>query len=170
MAAQSVVEYPSPILRQVAALVTKFDSRLAALATDLTDTLMPTTGIGISAPQLGHAVRVVLLDLSERSQPPQVYVNPQLISKSGFGIIQESCLSLPGIKGNVIRATNVQVRAFDLEGVAFERQLEGMAAVAMLHELDHLEGVLFIDRLTLPGRLRYKWSQRRAAIASAQAA
>jgi len=166
MAVKPVLEHPSPILRQVSAQVTKFDAKLSSLVTDLSDTLLPTSGIGISAPQLGHALRVVLLDLSERSVPPEVYVNPQLVSKSGFGIIQESCLSLPGIKGNVIRATNARVRAFDLEGVAFERELKGMAAVAMLHELDHLEGVLFIDRLTLPGRLRYKWSQRQAAVSA----
>jgi len=150
--------------------VSEFGPVLESLVDDLVDTLLPSTGIGISAPQLGTALRVVVLELSERSASPEVYVNPELLSKSGFGIVQESCLSLPDIKGNVIRATSVHVRAFDVNGVAFEKKLEGMAAVAMLHELDHLEGVLFIDRLTLPGRLRYKWSQRQAAKATAETA
>lgn len=158
------------MLRQCAASVDRFDGSLARLAQDLIDTLLPTTGIGISAPQLGQAKRVVVLELSDRTAAAEVFVNPAVVSKSGFGVIQESCLSLPGIKGNVIRATNVLVQAFTLDGVAFERQLEGMAAVAMLHEIDHLDGVLFIDRLTLPGRLKYKWSQRQAARATAQAA
>jgi len=142
-----ILEYPDPRLRQRSAPVSIFDDDLGRLVGDLFDTLYATSGIGLSAPQLGTLQRVLIMDHSGSASAPEVYVNPELLQRAAIGIVEESCLSVPGVTGNVFRATRVRVRAQDQRGAAFERELEGMPAVCLQHEIDHLEGKLFIDRL-----------------------
>ncbi len=137
--------------------VDDFDADLASLVQDLVDTLHGTaTGIGISAPQVGDLRRVLVMDLTNDRNGPEVYVNPEILSRSTPGLVEESCLSIPGVVGNVVRSTELRVRALDRHGAPFERALTGMHAVCLQHELDHLDGKLFIDRLSLLRRIGFR--------------
>jgi peptide deformylase len=112
---------------------------------------------------VGVFERVAVTDLSGEATDPQVYVNPEILSRSAIGLVEESCLSVPGVVGNVFRATRVRVRAQDRQGRTFERDLDGMHAVCLQHEIDHLEGKLFIDRLWFWRRLMIQARARRQA-------
>lgn len=160
MARLPILEYPDPRLRLPSRPVEHFDGALHRLVDDLFDTLYDTTGIGLSAPQTGHLVRVLVTDLSGSCSDPRVYVNPEILQSGVPGLVEESCLSIPGVVGNVIRATRLVVRARDREGAPFQQELEGMDAVCLQHEVDHLEGRLFIDRLSLFRRIHLKASAR----------
>jgi peptide deformylase len=151
-----IVEYPDARLRQRAEPVTGFDGDLARLAQDLGDTLRAAGGMALCAPQIGHGRRVVVVAGENRTAEPEIYVNPEILTRSTPGFVEESCLSLPGIVGSVWRATRVTVRARDGSGAVFERRLKGLPAVCLQHEIDHLEGVLFVDRLWLVQRLRVR--------------
>ncbi len=169
MARLPILEYPDKRLRLVAADVTVFDETLDRLVDDLVETLRSTSGIGLCAPQVGDLRRVLVLDLSGGQLPAQVYVNPEIVSQSTPGLVEESCLSVPGVVGNVVRSTVVRVRAQDRAGETFERDLEAMNAVALLHEMDHLSGTLFIDRLGWLARLRCRRTLRSRVAAQATA-
>jgi peptide deformylase len=154
MARLAILEYPDPRLRQSSRPVTAFNADLGRLIDDLFETLYGTTGIGLSAPQAGDLRRVLVMDLSGNATAPQVYINPEILASTMPGLVEESCLSVPGVVGNVVRATQVRVRAQDKDGKAFECDLEGMHAVCVQHEMDHLDGRLFVDRLSWIRRLR----------------
>jgi peptide deformylase len=154
MARLAILEYPDPRLRRPSVPVDRFDADLARRIDDLLETLYGTTGIGLSAPQAGDLRQVLVMDLSGSASAPQVYVNPEILTSTLPGLVEESCLSVPGVVGNVVRATQLRVRAQDRTGVSFERDLEGMHAVCLQHEMDHLQGRLFIDRLSWFRRLR----------------
>ena len=153
MTQRTIIEHPDPRLRARAETVVDFDESLGRLVADLLETMYATKGIGLSAPQVGDPRRLLVADASASGDDPQVYVNPEIVSRARPGLVEESCLSVPGVVGNVVRATQIVVRAQDVGGIAFERELEGMDAVCLQHELDHLEGTLFIDRLSLLRRL-----------------
>lgn len=156
MAQLQILEHPDPRLRLKAEPVDAFDDDLAKLLDDLLETLYETTAIGLSAPQVGVLKEVLVLDLSEDRSAPEVYINPEILKRSTWGLVEESCLSVPGITGNVVRATEVRVRARDPEGAWFERDLSGMHAVCLQHEMDHLAGKLFIERLSIFRRLQLR--------------
>ncbi len=156
MARLTILEHPDPRLRMESHAVLAFDGSLARLVDDLFETLYATSGIGLSAPQAGVLQQVVVADLSDDASAPEVYVNPELLSRAGLGLVEESCLSVPGVVGNVIRAARIRIRAHDRAGEMFERDLEGMHAVCLQHEMDHLKGKLFIDRLSIFRRLRMR--------------
>lgn len=156
MAKLDILEYPDPMLRQTARPVTQFDAQLEQLTDNLKDTLYATSGIGLCAPQVGHSVQLLVMDLSDNHTKPEVFINPTLVSKSGLAIAEEQCLSIPGIAAKVMRAGVVQVRAYDVMGKEFERELEGMSAICLQHEIDHLNGMLFIDRLSKLRRFRFR--------------
>ena len=156
MAVRRILEYPDQRLRARAAPAARFDADLAHLAQDLLDTLAATAGVALSAPQIGRAVRMAVVAAGEEPGRPAVYVNPVIVTRAMPGLVEESCLSLPGIVGSVWRATRVTVRARDGSGAVFERRLEGLPAVCLQHEIDHLEGILFVDRLWLVQRLRVR--------------
>ncbi|MGE5154115.1 MAG: peptide deformylase [Bdellovibrio bacteriovorus] len=156
MAILSILEYPDPLLRQRAEPVSTFDTSTARLVGDLLETLYGTTGIGISAPQAGIRQEVLVMDLSGSASAPEVYINPKILTRALPGLVEESCLSVPGVLGNVVRATQVRVRAQDPAGQVFERDLQGMHAVCLQHEMDHLSGRLFIDHLSPVRRLRIR--------------
>ena len=167
MSQLDVLEYPDPRLRLSSRRVTSFDGNLAGLIDNLFEILQETKAIALSAPQVDDRRAVLVMDLSSDGSAAQAYVNPEILSRSAWGLVEESCLSLPGVVGNVVRATEVRVRAQDRHGNVFERDLVGMEAVCLQHEMDHLVGKLFVDRLSLFQRLRFhafagKRARRRA--------
>jgi len=167
MAYLPIIEYPDPRLRERSEPVTIFDAELGQLVDDLIETLHATKAIGLSAPQANVFRQVLVTDLSGNASDPQVYINPEILAKSVPGLVEESCLSVPGVVGNVVRATQVRVRAQDRSGKMFESNLEGMHAVCVQHEMDHLVGKLFVDRLSWFRRLRLRASAARTSSSGA---
>lgn len=163
MPRREILEYPDPRLHEPSASVTVFDADLETLIDDLHETLAGTDTLALSAPQVDDHRAVLVLNAPTDKSIPVAYVNPEILSKRGLGFVQESCLSLPGVVGNVLRAMEINVRAQDRNGDPFEVTLSAMDAVCLQHEIDHLEGTLFVDRLTWLGRLRFRaFSGRRA--------
>lgn len=164
MAQLPIIEYPDPLLRTASTIVEHFDASLNRLLGNLADTLHATPGIGLCAPQIGELRQVVVMDLSEDDSSLEEYINPEICSRSGMAIATEACLSLPGISAKVIRSAEIHVRAVDRNGKPFERILDGMHAICLQHEIDHLQGKLFIDRISalrrLPMRTRLTAMQR----------
>lgn len=148
-----ILEYPDPGLRMKAEPVTDFGPALTAFAGDLVETLHGTGGIGLSATQVGDRRAVVVMDLSGDGSTPQVFVNPEIVSRGARVWVEESCLSIPGIEGNVVRAIELKFRARRLDGEPLDGELRDMEAVCLQHEVDHLQGRLFIDRLPLVRRV-----------------
>jgi peptide deformylase len=157
MSVLSVLEYPDPRLRRAAAPVTVFDAALARLVDDLFETMYSLRAIGLAAPQVGAGVQVIVIDVSEDRSAPELFINPRVVVGTPLALVEESCLSLPGLVGNVRRALRVDVQARDRQGGTVDLTLEDMRAVALQHELDHLHGVLFLDRLSSWRRLHYRW-------------
>ncbi|WP_349367854.1 peptide deformylase [Salinarimonas sp.] len=162
MSVRPVLVHPDPMLRRACDPVTAVDADVARLIDDLIETMRAHGAIGLSAPQIGDLRRVAVLEAAGegaaegagQGNPARVFVDPQVVAKRGaWGLVQESCLSVPGVKGNVLRDTRVRVRALDREGAPFEVELAGMDAVCVQHEIDHLAGVLFVDRLSVFRRL-----------------
>ena len=160
MAILKIIEYPDPLLRRQASPVTQFDANLAALIEDLYQTLHATPGIGLSAPQVARSLQLMVMDMSDDKSAPDVLINPQILSKAGLAIADESCLSIPGITAKVMRANAIRVKAHDQTGETIEREFEGMHAVCVQHEIDHLQGKLFIDRLSRFRRFRFRHQLR----------
>jgi peptide deformylase len=131
------------------------------LVEGLLETLRAAGGIGLSAPQVGDPRRVSVIDLSGDGSAPEVFVNPDILARERWAIVEESCLSVPGVEGKLMRATRVRARAVDPTGAPFVRDLEDMHAVCLQHEVDHLDGTLFIDRLSPLHRLRMRWREVR---------
>ncbi|MEO0436449.1 MAG: peptide deformylase [Pseudomonadota bacterium] len=146
-AAASIIEYPDARLRAQSSPIIEFGSDLAELLERLEDTQAVAGGIGLCAPQIGVAKRVILVNVEGDAFGSSTYINPEIVSRAGLGVVQESCLSLPGIFGKVLRAAAVRVRAQDAHGKVFERDVVGLHAVCVQHEIDHLDGKLFTDRL-----------------------
>jgi peptide deformylase len=149
MAVIPILQDPDPRLRQVSEPVTEFDQSYQSILEDLLDTFASTDGIGLAAPQIGYPLRVLVMDLSADRASPRVLVNPGILASSGFAIVDESCASVPGVTGKVARASRLEVAAQDPDGLEVVTRLEGMEAVCLQHELEHLDGKLFIDRLPL---------------------
>jgi peptide deformylase len=161
MARLQILEYPDPRLRLHSEPVTDFDEGLSQLVDDLIETLHATKAIGLSAPQADVRREILVTDLSEDGSAPQVYINPEILSRSAPGFVEESCLSVPGIVTNVLRHTQVRVRAQDQSGETFERDLQGMDAVVLQHEMDHLVGKLLVDRLSFFRRWRLRAAEKK---------
>lgn len=148
MAKLEILEMPDPRLRTVAKPVEQFDSELAQLVDDMIETMYEARGIGLAATQVNIHKRLLVLDVSEAQDSPREYVNPQILEKEGTETCEEGCLSVPGIYADVSRAETVRIAAYDRDGKPFEETLDGMHAVCLQHELDHLEGKLFVDYLS----------------------
>jgi peptide deformylase len=145
-----IVLYGDPILETPTALVTKFDDDLRQLADDMFETMYHARGIGLAAPQVGISKRLTVIDISFKEDPNAklVLVNPQIIKKEGKQTAEEGCLSIPEFRENVTRAARCTVRAQDLDGKPFEISGEDLLARAFQHEIDHLDGKLFISHLS----------------------
>jgi len=156
MGPRAILTYPDPRLRMRSRPVDSFGPDLARLVDELIDTMHAARAIGLAAPQLDVHLRVLTLDVSEGRVRPEVFINPEVLARGSPGMVEESCLSVPGIVASVPRATRVQVRTADRSGNVSVRELEGQSAVCLLHEIDHLDGTLFIDRLPFFERRRVR--------------
>ena len=145
-----VVKYPEPVLSQPGEPVTEFDAELKRLVDDMFETMYASQGIGLAAPQVAVSKRVTVIDLSQGKDPEQkiVLVNPEIIFRQGKQYEEEGCLSFPEIREKVQRAATVKVRAQDLNGKWFEMDGEELLSRAFQHEIDHLDGMLFIFRMS----------------------
>ncbi len=148
MARLMILEYPDPRLRTRAQPVTQFDAALGKLVDDMFETMYAAPGIGLAATQVDVHRRLIVIDTSAEKNDPQVFINPEILSRDGVARTEEGCLSVPGIFDEVERAARIGVRWQDGTGARFERELEGMLAVCLQHEMDHLEGKLFVDYLS----------------------
>jgi len=158
MAIKKIFTYPDPVLRQKVETVTSFDDSLKQLARDLIQTMYDAPGAGLAANQIGVCLRIVVLDVSqsEDEKKPLVLVNPEIIEKEGCQVDEEGCLSVIDLTANVERYSKLLVRAQDLDGKAWEFPAEEFFARVIQHELDHLNGILFIDHLSPLKRTLYK--------------
>ena len=151
-----IFETPDPVLRQISTPVDKVDDELRALIADMFETMYDAPGIGLAAVQVGVPRRVLVMDLHEPAEEggevvkePRVFINPEILSESDEDVpYTEGCLSVPDQYAEVMRPDRVRARWLDEQGVAHEEDLEGLLAVCLQHEMDHLEGVLFIDHLS----------------------
>ncbi len=148
MSKLNILEFPDPRLTTVASDVDTFDEALKKLVQDMTETMYSANGIGLAATQVNVHKRLLVLDVSENQDKPRVYINPQILTSEGEQDHEEGCLSVPGIYANVKRAENITIRALDSDGNSFEEQAEGLHAVCIQHEMDHLIGRLFVDYLS----------------------
>jgi len=167
MAKLNILEFPDPRLTTVATEVSDFDETLTKLVGDMTETMYSANGIGLAATQVNIHKRLLVLDVSEEQDQPRVYINPEILAQAGEQHHEEGCLSVPGIYASVKRAENITVRAQDMDGMVFEEQLEGLYAVCVQHEMDHLVGRLFVDYLSPLKRnmVRKKLEKQRKAAA-----
>jgi len=151
MAVRDILILPDKRLRLVSKPVAKIDAATKQLVEDMFDTMYDAPGIGLAAIQIGEPRRIVTMDLAKKDEPkePQVFINPELISKSGDkNTHEEGCLSIPEYYEEVERPTQVKVRFMDLDGKAQEVEANGLLATVLQHEIDHLNGVLFIDHIS----------------------
>ena len=148
MARLPIIEFPDPRLRTVARPVAEVDTRIRQLIDDMFETMYEAPGIGLAASQVDVHRRFMVIDISEDRSRPLVFVNPRITASSGEQVYQEGCLSVPGIFADVARAETIAVSALDRHGKAFEMQVDGLLAVCIQHEMDHLEGRLFVDYLS----------------------
>jgi peptide deformylase len=163
----TILEFPDPRLTTVAKEVEAFDENLKTLVEDMLETMYAARGIGLAATQVNVHQRLLVLDVSESQDQPRVYINPEIVDQHGEQVHEEGCLSVPGIYANVKRSENITVRARDADGAAFEEHLEGLHAVCVQHEMDHLVGRLFVDYLSPLKRnmVRKKLEKQRKAAA-----
>ena len=144
-----ILEFPDERLRRVCEPVARFDAALKKLVDNMFQTMYAAPGIGLAAPQVNQPIRLLVVDVMAQEQPqPMVFVNPEIVASEGLVEWEEGCLSVPGFTAGVERAAKVSVRAQDALGERFEIEAEGLLAIAVQHEMDHLEGVLFVDHLS----------------------
>jgi len=148
MSRLEILEFPDPRLRTVAKAVETFDESLETLVKEMLETMYEANGIGLAATQVNHHIRLLVLDISESRDQAKTYINPEILSGEGEQVCEEGCLSVPGIYANVKRADQIRIRAQDQKGEFFEEDAEGLHAVCLQHEMDHLEGKLFVDYLS----------------------
>ncbi|HMA98258.1 MAG TPA: peptide deformylase [Wenzhouxiangella sp.] len=148
MSQLTILEFPDPRLRRVARPVEEVTDCERTLAADMFETMYAARGIGLAATQVNQSIRMLVLDLSEAKNDPKVFINPEIIASQGAQICEEGCLSVPGIHAEVERAENIRVRALGLDGKPFEIDADGLLAVCIQHEIDHLDGKVFVDYLS----------------------
>lgn len=161
MAMLEIKKYPERVLRQKAAQVESIDGEVQRLIDDMIETMHAAPGIGLAAPQVGVSKRLIVIDVGlreegEEKNPLIVLINPEIINAEGDIESQEGCLSLPDFITNITRAERVLVRGFNREGIPVETEGEGLLARALQHEIDHLDGILLIDRISSIKREFYK--------------
>lgn len=153
-----IITYPDPFLLRKASAVGKVDEKTRELVLDMFETMYAASGIGLAAPQVGVGKRVIVVDVTpvEKESAPLALINPEIMERMGCVEGTEGCLSIPGVEGVVPRAETVLVRGLDPQGNPFQVRAEGLLARALQHEIDHLDGILFIDRIpaaaTAPSR------------------
>ena len=156
MALLPILRYPDPRLHTRAAPVLNVDDSIRKLVADMAETMYEAPGIGLAATQVDVHQRVVVIDVSEDNSALLALINPEIISRSGEQVCEEGCLSVPGIYDKVTRAEQVRVRALNQKGETFELDAEGLLAVCIQHELDHLDGKVFVEYLSKLKQTRIK--------------
>jgi len=161
----TILEYPNPRLRIKAEPVAEVDDGIRKLVADMFETMEAAQGIGLAASQVDVQQRIIVMDISESRDQPRVFINPEIeVLEPGSVPYDEGCLSVPGFYESVERPAHVMIRALDADGVAFEEEAKGLLAVCIQHEIDHLEGKLFVDYLSplKRERIRKKLKKQRA--------
>ena len=156
MALLPILEYPDPRLRTLAKPVAAVDDDLRRLAKDMLETMYDAPGIGLAATQVDVHLRLLVADVSEARDDPHVFINPEIVEKDGIEITEEGCLSVPGVYERVERAEHIRLRSLNLDGDEFEIEADGLLAVCIQHEIDHLDGKLFVDYLSDLKRTRIR--------------
>lgn len=151
MAVLPIVTHPDPVLRRKAKRVNRVDESLNRLIDDMIETMHHASGCGLAAPQVGVSLKIAVIGMPD--EDVIVLVNPEVVKKSGERIVIEGCLSVPGYRGEIKRAEQVTVKAFDRSGKAFRIKADELLAEALEHEIDHLNGVLYLDLLDSPDKL-----------------
>lgn len=151
MAIRTILRYPDKRLRTKAEPVTEFDAALKALVDDMAETMYAAPGVGLAAPQIGVSQRLFVVDVASSDEPSdlRVFINPEVVAREGETVWEEGCLSFPGIHEEIERAAKITMRAVDADGRPFELTAEGLLAIAMQHEHDHLDGTLMVDHVSL---------------------
>ena len=169
MAILDVLSFLDERLRTVAKPVEEVNDEIKQLVSDMFETMKDENGIGLAATQVNRHVQVVVMDVSEDQNEPRVFINPEIIRKDGSTISEEGCLSVPGNYAKVERAESITVKALDQNGESFELDAEGLLAICIQHELDHLKGKLFIDYLSPLKRQRIRKKLEKEARLAAKA-
>ena len=161
MTVRPIIKYPAPVLKKKTAEVSKFDAELHALLDDMRLTMYSANGVGLAAPQVDISKRVAVVDVSREESDFREFINPKIIAKSGETESEEGCLSIPEFREIISRYAEVTVVANDRHGKEFEVKADGLLAICLQHEIDHLDGVLFIDRMSrLKRELFTKWFKK----------
>jgi peptide deformylase len=162
MALLPILRYPDPRLHKKAAPVAKVDDAVRKLVADMAETMYEAPGIGLAATQVDVHRRVVIIDVSEDKTGLLALINPEILERSGEQVCEEGCLSVPGVYEKVTRAERVRVRALGVEGQAFELEAEGLLAVCIQHEIDHLDGKVFVEYLSQlkQGRIKARLAKK----------
>jgi len=149
MAIRTILHYPDARLREPGRKVDRVTAEVQQLVDDMAETMYAAPGVGLAATQLGEPYQIFVVDCASEGEPSdfRVFINPEILSREGSTVYEEGCLSFPGAREEIERAAHVHVRALDREGRPFELEAEGLLAIAIQHEYDHLQGVLMIDRL-----------------------
>jgi len=137
--------FPDPVLKLKTKPISVFDKTLKKVLDDMAETMYDASGVGLAAPQVGILQKICVIDVSEKRNDLLFFINPEIIKKDGKVPSEEGCLSIPGYRDTIDRSNNVVVRAQDLKGDFFELDAEGLLSICAQHEIDHLDGVLFID-------------------------
>jgi peptide deformylase len=156
MAILNILEFPDPRLRTKAKPVTQVDASIRKLADDMLETMYAAPGIGLAATQVNVHIRLLVIDISEDRRSPLVLINPEIVAREGDELTEEGCLSVPGIYEKVRRSERVTVRALNRNGENFEMNTDGLLAICVQHEMDHLEGKMFVDYLSELKRTRIR--------------
>jgi len=156
MAILNILHFPDPRLRIKAMPVTEVNARVHKLLDDMLETMYAAPGVGLAATQVNVAKRIITIDVSEEQNAPLCLINPEIIDRKGEEIMEEGCLSVPGIYEPVERCEWVRVRSLDRDGKVFEMEADKLLGVCIQHEIDHLEGKLFVDYLSEVKRLRIR--------------
>ncbi|MDO9309141.1 MAG: peptide deformylase [Deltaproteobacteria bacterium] len=162
---RTILTYPNPELKKKSAPVAIINDSVRALAQDMVETMYDAPGVGLAAPQIGVHQRVIVIDISASDEPPGliVAINPVIIHAEGEAYEEEGCLSVPKYAANVRRHSSVVVKALNLDGVECTWRAEGLLAIAFQHEIDHLDGILFVDHLSPLKRELFQRKARKAA-------
>jgi peptide deformylase len=163
MALLPILHYPDPRLREATTPIEQVDDEVRALIDDMLDTMYEAPGIGLAAPQVDVHKRLIVIDISDDKSSPMALVNPRVVSAEGCERTEEGCLSVPGVYEEVERAERVRVRALDRDGVELDFEADGLLAVCIQHEIDHLDGKIFVDYLSplKQKRIRKKLEKQR---------
>ena len=170
MAVRTILHYPDPRLREKARPVAEVTAEMKKLVEDMAETMYAAPGVGLAATQIGEPHRIFVIDIANEDEPSElrVFINPEIVARNGDLVWEEGCLSFPGVTEDIDRSEKVTVKALDANGKPFELEAEGLLAVAVQHELDHLDGVLMIDRMgALKKRIVDRKMRRREATRAA---